>query len=242
MPEALHQLRVALRRLRSALILFRPVLRRSRRYRRLSNELRRCGRTLGDARNLDVLLTMIDCRFAAVDEVKRARELSYDRVIAMLGSRRFLGMMLGLVRWVLIGKWRRRPDSMIPLQSFSDWRLETAWAKLSRQRMSLSRMTDRQRHRLRVRSKEFRYAIEFLRSINPKPKEQRKAFHAALEALQEDLGQLNDVAHAKRLAAANGCSLRALSPEQSPEAVLDKAEKEYSDLLAIGPYWRREAT
>ena len=53
--DALHQTRVAMRRLRSAFTLFRPVLRGAG-YERLRMELRWFTAQLGDARNLDVYL------------------------------------------------------------------------------------------------------------------------------------------------------------------------------------------
>ena len=52
---ALHQTRVAMRRLRSAFTLFRPALHGAE-YQRLRNELRWFTAQLGDARNLDVYL------------------------------------------------------------------------------------------------------------------------------------------------------------------------------------------
>ena len=201
-PEALHQLRVAMRRLRSAFGLFRPVLRQSRRFRLLSKDLRWASRTLGEARNLDVFLMLLERRSMDDEQVKRQREESYDRVVAMLDSPRFLGMMLNLVRWLFIGKWRERAPSQLPLGSFAARRLQKDWARLAGER-SLSKMREKQRHQFRLRTK-FRYALEFLRSINPGAKHDAKPFHAALEALQDELGQLNDMVIAKRLAAAGG--------------------------------------
>ena len=57
--DALHQARVALRRLRAALSLFRPTL-RGKDYRALRDGLRWLAAQLGEARNLDVLLARID--------------------------------------------------------------------------------------------------------------------------------------------------------------------------------------
>lgn len=53
--DALHQARVALRRLRSALSLFKPILADAQ-FEHLAGELRWLARSLGDARDLDVLL------------------------------------------------------------------------------------------------------------------------------------------------------------------------------------------
>lgn len=236
-PEALHQLRVAMRRLRSAFDLFRPVVRKSRRFRLLSNDLRWASRTLGEARNLDVFLMLLERRSMADQQVKRLREESYDRVVAMLDSPRFLGMMLNLVRWLSVGKWRERAPSQLPLGRFAARRLQKSWARLAGER-SLSGMREKQRHRFRLRTKKFRYALEFLRSINPGAKHEAKPFHAALEALQDELGQLNDMVIAKRLAAASGIPVKELIDESARADILERIDSRYAELLAIGPYWR----
>ncbi|MEX2693612.1 CHAD domain-containing protein [Rhizobium mongolense] len=54
-PEALHQMRVALRRLRSAFSLFKAIIPGGE-PRRLKEELRWLAVVLGEARNVDVLL------------------------------------------------------------------------------------------------------------------------------------------------------------------------------------------
>ena len=239
-PEALHQLRVAMRRLRSAFDLFRPVVRKSRQFRLLSKDLRWASRRLGEARNLDVFLMLLERRSMADEQVKRQREESYDRVVAMLGSPRFLRMMLNLVRWLFIGKWRDRSTSQLPLGRFAARRLEKDWARLADER-SLSRMREKQWHRFRLRTKKFRYALEFLRSINPGAKHEAKPFHAALEALQDELGQLNDMAIAKKLAAASGISAEGLIDERACAEILERIDSRYAELLAIGPYWVRDS-
>ena len=172
------------------------------------------------------------------EQVKRQREESYDRVVAMLDSPRFLGMMLNLVRWLFIGKWRERAPSQLPLGSFAARRLQKDWARLAGER-SLSKMREKQRHQFRLRTK-FRYALEFLRSINPGAKHDAKPFHAALEALQDELGQLNDMVIAKRLAAAGGIPADGLIDE-ARAGMLERIDRRYAELLAIGPYWRPNA-
>ena len=88
---------------------------------------------------------------------------------------------------------------------------------------------------------EVRYALEFLRSINPGAKHDAKPFHAALEALQDELGQLNDMVIAKRLAAAGGIPADGLIDEGARAGMLERIDRRYAELLAIGPYWRPNA-
>src|SRR3546814_1840724 len=80
--EALHQTRVALRRLRSAFSIFRPMLGGDVKV-RLGEDLRWLASELGDARNLDVLLER--ARPGALhDRIEVARQAAYDRVEGVL--------------------------------------------------------------------------------------------------------------------------------------------------------------
>lgn len=241
MPEALHQARVAMRRLRSAFQLFRPILRNSGRYRSLSKDVRWCSRILGETRNLDVFLTMARDLAIDVRQIERGRDRGYARVSTMLKSRRFRRMMSRLLRWLLIGKWRRRASAAQAIDGFAARRLEKAWLKISNPSLGLSQMTEERRHRFRLRTKQFRYVLEFLRSISPDPDHRRKPFHATLEALQDDLGALNDMALATRLATESGISDPRLVDEGRRIAILERADERLAELVAIGPYWRRKS-
>ena len=108
--EALHQARIALRRLRSALSLFRATV-RSKDYPELREELGWLAGQLGDARNLDVMLAGVEGQQAgeAVRErLLRARAKAYDRVETALGSARVRALMLALSLWIEAGPWRFR--------------------------------------------------------------------------------------------------------------------------------------
>lgn len=65
-PDAVHQLRVAIRRLRSALTTFRPVLDRER-TRQLAGELKWLAGVLGRPRDLEVLQARVEARLAGTD-------------------------------------------------------------------------------------------------------------------------------------------------------------------------------
>ncbi|MGO7092975.1 CHAD domain-containing protein, partial [Rhizobium leguminosarum] len=82
--EALHQARVALRRLRSAFSLFKPLLMGDE-PKRIQEELRWLAGVLGEARNLDVLLMKAkDSDLRA--KLKDARNNAYDDAVEALGS------------------------------------------------------------------------------------------------------------------------------------------------------------
>jgi CHAD domain-containing protein len=102
--QSLHGLRVALRRLRAVLILFRPVLILPRRL--SDRELRRAGHDLADLRDQDVALEAIraalpeaaDCR-ANLRRLERRRRRETYRVAERLRSARVRGMLRALRRW-----------------------------------------------------------------------------------------------------------------------------------------------
>ena len=108
--DALHQARIALRRLRSALSLFRTTV-RGKDYQAVRDDLGWLSGQFGDARNLDVLLAGeagLDADDPAHGRLLKARAKAYDRVEAALASERARGLMLRLALWIEAGAWRFR--------------------------------------------------------------------------------------------------------------------------------------
>ena len=101
--ESLHDLRVALRRLRAVLTLFRPVLVLPRRLG--DRDLRRTGHDLADLRDQDVALEAImatpedDEARSDLKRLERRRRREAYRVAERLGSARIRGMLRSLRRW-----------------------------------------------------------------------------------------------------------------------------------------------
>ncbi|MBA2770535.1 MAG: CHAD domain-containing protein, partial [Sphingomonas sp.] len=199
--SALHQSRVAMRRLRSAFTLFRPALRDAH-YDRLREELRWFTSQLGDARNLDVYLER-----ELADEQRRAlmrdREHAYRRVIESMESQRLRALMLDLVGWVAVGDWLSGPQALRPIARFAEKRLDKLWVTIAGPAADIAVMDEFDRHELRIQVKKMRYAVEFLRGVFPGATKNQKRFAAQVEALQEALGKLNDLATARTLAGAD---------------------------------------
>jgi triphosphatase len=251
---ALHQARVALRRLRSALSLFGPVLADAR-LNRIKLGLREISNELGEGRNLDVYLARAvkpDSDLAlhpegvAVLEAERNR--AYDRIIARLNSPRFSRFMLDLAAWIACGRWltaeaglQRREQ---PIEDFAAKVLERRRRQVKKRGRKLSTLSPEERHQVRIGAKKLRYASEFFASTADRPKSRRrhKAFIAALENLQACLGELNDIHTGGQLAVAG------LPPPVEPtdpetEAgrlapLLEQAEKAHRALVKAKPFWR----
>jgi inorganic triphosphatase YgiF len=204
-PEGVHQMRVAVRRLRSAISSFKKLL-PDRDRRSISSELAWLVDVLGSARNLDVFAaellppaqaalheTGIEDLAAALD---RARRTAYDRVGQAIHSERHAAGMLRLSHWFEARGWRvgqPEPSPLLssPIAELAPRLLDRRWRELRKRSKGFHRLTARQRHKLRVAAKKLRYAIELLGSLFDQAELQ--AFVKRLKRLQDDLGYANDV-------------------------------------------------
>lgn len=241
--DALHQARVALRRLRAALTLFRPTVRGAD-YQYLREELRWFAAQFGDARNADVLIE----RFAAEQkeipaELNQTRDAAYGRVADALRSDRARQLMLRFALWLETGAWRFRGRGAQPVRQLAADQLERRWRKIARRGGDLTRLTEEELHRLRIDVKKVRYAAEFLSSLyRGKPVATRRdSFVAALKALQERLGEINDAWTAQQQAAQLAPELRQsmedLHPEKSRRRALREAGKALRRADASAGFW-----
>jgi triphosphatase len=240
-PAALHQARVAMRRLRSAFSLFAPIIRDDEGFRPLREELRWFTGQLGEARNLDVFLKRLDAGASERPKLEAAREAEYDRIIATLSSKRFLHLVLNLVAWLLTGAWRSRKRAAKPLTSFTSKRIDRLWHDIALRGVDLASLDEEPRHRLRIDIKKIRYALEFVAGLHRGAEGAQRRFGAALEGLQESLGHLNDMATAREIAAQHlGGDEAAPGSDVAAEQAehLRDAAKHFSRLEKAGPYWR----
>lgn len=212
-PEGVHQLRVGMRRLRSALSLFAHVLPASR-FGEISDELRWAASELGAARDADVFLEEtlepLVRRFLDDPALKRlaqeARELradAYAGVRRLLDSKRYVALLLTLGSHIASRAWRDQPLSAEAASLFSPAPLEARplldrrHKKAIRCGRHISQRTEAEKHRLRIQLKKLRYASEFLRGAYPSNDAGR--YIRAVAELQDVLGHLNDVVVADRL-------------------------------------------
>jgi triphosphatase len=233
--EALHQARVAMRRLRSAFSLFKSAI-ADHDFPRLREELRWFTAQLGDARNLDVYLG----RDLAPNErraVAGRREQAYDQVLVAMNSERVRTLILDLVAWLAVGAWRSGRRATRPIASYASRRLTTVWLSIAHAGHTICEMDEHRRHELRIQIKKMRYAIEFLRGVYPKAAKQQRRFANAVEELQESLGRLNDLATAR--------SLREVDEDEDwlieePEGQQDlrQSERHFRNLIKAGPFWK----
>lgn len=211
--EALHQLRVGARRLRSALSLFRPML-EDERLGTVKAEIRWLTHELDDARNLDVFIADTfrpaarrHANWIGLAALGRAlitaQTHAYDRAEAAIGSARYRALMLETTAWIETGDWSRDAD---PAQAARRARPAAALAreilrdrrrKIVRTGRGLAELDPPARHKLRIAAKKLRYACGFFGSLYAgKSAKRLQAFVRAIEALQDALGALTDIASA----------------------------------------------
>jgi triphosphatase len=219
-PEGVHQTRVGLRRLRTALKLFKAAVADDRRA-WVDGEVLWLTNELGPARSLDVFLedTFTPAqpdlsdpkaagRYAA--RLDQARMTAYGRAGAAIASPRFAAFTLELALWVEQGAWRQADapaqralqDSAIG--PFAIDALDDLRQVVRKRGERLKSLDPEHRHHLRIRAKRLRYATSFFaNALGEDGDKKRRKFSAALKALQDQLGRLNDiaVAHDSALAA-----------------------------------------
>jgi len=246
----LHQARVALRRLRSALSLFAKVITDGRSD-GLRLGLRELAGTLGEARSLDVLLESLADEQVSDDLVahlRAAREAAYDAVIARLASAATRHLIIDMLEWSELGEWRSRrsPDAVAlreqSARAFGGEVLDRHRRRLKKRGRDLATLEPEARHDVRIEAKKLRYASEFFLSLfdDKKARRRAKTFLNALEALQSSLGTLNDIATGKQMAqglAAQGIHLPATG-DADEAALLSKAEAAHDAFADARPFWR----
>jgi len=232
--EALHQLRVAIRRVRSALWLFRPAVKDDV-FTRASDRLRRFTRELGTARNIDVILASMRKGDPARDHLERDRNLLYGRILRKLNSRAFRTFVIELLAWAHTGEWRNGKKAGKPLIPFAIKRLDRLWRKIEERAVDLSHLAVDERHHLRIDTKKIRYALQFLEEPFRAAGSAQEEFADAAEGVQDSLGCLNDLATRQQLV---GGAIEPWLIDKESIRYMRAAKRHLKELRKIGPYWR----
>jgi triphosphatase len=244
--EAVHQARVALRRLRSAMVLFRKLL-SGEEARRLAARIRILAHAFGEVRDFDVLAEQAPPG-ALKETIEAARGDAYTTLDAVLHGAEARHLMIDLAEWLAAGSWRNDAPTAtlreMPLRKFSRKALGRLRQKVRRHGHHLASLDDETRHQLRKDVKKLRYGIEFLSGLFPDRDQgrHRKKFLKALKKLQEELGLLNDLVTAQN-------RLSTLGLAETPEGkeylthwrkdkLLHHAVDFRHDLLEEKPFWR----
>jgi inorganic triphosphatase YgiF len=216
-PESLHQIRIALRRLRTAISLFSEIVRDGQ-VDRIKAELKWLNSELSPARDLDVLLDEVMkpqirqhpdhrglkslyCSFA------RQRLRDYQRAEKAVHSQRYCKLLIETFAWIEIGEWVTATDEVTrqrrdwPIEHFAADQLSWRRKKIMKKGKNLDELDPVRYHQLRIQVKKARYATEFFANLFQDKKSARRSTRllGTLKRLQNSLGGVNDVITRKSL-------------------------------------------
>ncbi len=210
-PEALHQLRVAIRRLRALTKAGEEMLGAGERL-LVETELKWLAGELDVARDLDVfiadgyrpaVLELAEQDFAALgQQLLKAQSSAYARAQAAVRSPRCAALWLEAASWIEVGDWTRTETPAAvrlreqPVQAFAADALDHLRKVVRKRGRRFASLDATGRHKLRIRAKRIRYVAEFFSPLFEQAKG-RRSFLKRLKAMQSSLGDLNDIAVAR---------------------------------------------
>ncbi len=222
--EYIHQVRVAMRRIRSAIKLFSPVLPMT--FVGNWNVIwRDLANALGDARNWDVfneeLLPLLKETFGNHPDILALekfaishRSSGHDSAIASFGSRNYSVKVISFAEAIMSLKThpeiKNRQKMILESQSTAEpirpenteqfaIRLLKRRHRRFQREIAVKNRTLEESHQLRLYLKKLRYSFEFFIELFPKKKMNR--YTKTLSRAQELLGKMNDLATAEILLA-----------------------------------------
>src|SRR3954462_2482012 len=233
-PEALHQIRIALTHLRTAIRFFWPMVDDALRP-VVWAELKWLNSQLGMVRDLDVAIDRVLAEtggeLAVIAELRHwdAKRAESHRLLARaLQSARYRRLVEQTSAWIESGPWStRRSKEAIRLRrcTLADHATAklTQWEKtLLKTARKLRKLDVEKRHKLRLLNKRLTYSIESLEDLfADESLTKQKSILKQLRKAQKSLGQLNDDARGQALAA----SLNEAVPEAGIRFLNRKREK-----------------
>jgi CHAD domain-containing protein len=247
--EALHQMRVALARLRAAISFFSPMVADSRR-KQIESELKWLHGRLGTVRDLDVAIGRLetsgkqrpdDYRFW-----KTKRTGSHRDLAQALRSASYRRLIRDASAWIESGPWstgngkHAANKRASPIAAYCAGKSMRWQEKLLKKSRKLRDMNAKKRHRLRLFNKKCYYSVEFSKDLfRNRELVRQRATLKHLRQAQKALGQLNDDATGQSLAAAlqrDGVRASARYPRRKREKrLIQRAAAAYRKLAALKP-------
>jgi CHAD domain-containing protein len=212
---------------------------------------------LGEARDLDVYITKVlkpaqDAHSKDEDyqnllaEYQERRDRAYQVVQETTDSPRFINGILKTAAWIQAGDWlldeskpaRKRRKQ--PIAALAEEEVGRRWKKILKRGLHIVELDPEERHQVRIEIKKLRYATEFFESLfkGGGAKKRKRAALSALEALQETLGELNDIAVGSHMNSSSTAD--AIHQEQMArvDGLLAEARAQYQELAGLEPFWQ----
>lgn len=258
MPEAAHQMRVALRRLRVLARDYAGELRDDR-VARAARRARDLARGLAPARDWDVFIAgaLEDARARAGDgpgfallaaRAEQRRAQAWNSAAAICASRDFAIFILDLLEAGGLERWRKTARARLdrPAAGFAARALERRYEIALARGAAVADDDLDGRHRLRLAIKAQRYCAHAFRTRFAVA--ERRPFMSALSELQDALGRLSDAQAAARLAehaakgggpeAARAAGVVAGLYASKAQDAAREADRLWSQFATLRPFWR----
>lgn len=204
--EGIHQMRVGLRRTRAAISVFGAVLPKAE-TERIKTDLKWLTNELAPAREIDVFvrkkvdpatrnaITKRGAR-AVKTEFDSRRRQAFARAHAAVDTSRYRRMLIDVLEWLETGTTSRPAEARKSIEDFAKEVLRRRLRKIRKDGKHLDKLSARERHKLRIKTKKLRYAVEFFDSLFSGKRDQKELARVSgkLKALQSALGSLNDFA------------------------------------------------
>ncbi len=237
--EAVHQFRVAYRRLRSLFSLCREVARSDQQAAELKAGLRELTVAFGPARDLDVFAEAHpDLTTADAARLAAARDQAYADGLAFLHSDRWRGTRRDLDAWLDRQAFR----AMLPTETWSGRQMAAQALRRRRRRIlragaDLLTLDPHDRHQVRIEAKKVRYGAQFFGSLWPSRATSVKHLERLLGDVQDELGALNDAVTWTQIVAEVGLT-DAEPPQVDSAARLVAAQHLIEQVRQCRSFWR----
>lgn len=216
-PESIHQMRIALRRMRCALSMFNRALPNAG-FGGLRDDAGRLASAFGPVRNADAIrISALQGPLASAECPQNSdalRGIMEKRRIAAYASARSEIESLAVTLFVLNVQsllahcdWHEGANTTMPTRKFFRAELSRLRDRVLK-RARTANVSDQARHKLRIALKNLRYGVDFFDF--PGNRRARQAYKKQMSALQDILGMRNDIVAAKTY-------LKELREETGPE-------------------------
>jgi triphosphatase len=218
--EGVHQMRVALRRLRAGVGILRRGV-RSTELESAASRAKTIAAALGEARDFDVFSHNLESGpfaalrgepsfYALLDAIEFRRREAHDRVRTLISSaqtRRFVrDLRVALTRRAWTSKSMGMGATQTPFASdaagsalsFAARALDQLHRRAKKKCRGLAARSERERHEARIALKKIRYGAEFFQSLFHE-EESARTYIRGVTKMQEGLGLDNDMTTAARL-------------------------------------------
>ena len=217
-PESIHQMRIALRRMRCGLSIFKRASPNAG-FGALRDDAGRLASAFGPVRNADAIrISVLQGPLASADcpensdalrgIMEKRRIAAYASAHSEIESLAATLFVLNVQSFLVHGGWREGAKPKMRTRKFFKAELSRLRARVLK-RGKAAGVSDQARHKLRIALKNLRYGVDFFDLFGHGKR--RQAYKKRMSALQDLLGVRNDIVVAKTY-------LKELREETGPEA------------------------